>query len=58
MKTDANFRLSKSTKRVLSTISDPVVRNLYKKCMMDAEQSFEKSGYAIMGGKSDKSDKE
>jgi hypothetical protein len=58
MKTDANFRLSKSTKRSLSTIKDPVVRNLYKKCMMDAEQSFDKNGYAIMGGKSDRNDKE
>jgi hypothetical protein len=59
MKTDGNFRLSKSTKRILGTYTNnPVARSLYKKCMMAAEVSFDKNGYAIQGGKSDKSDKE
>jgi hypothetical protein len=58
MKTDHNFRLSKTTKRRLATFKDPVARNLYKKAMMQAEVSFDANGYAIMGGKNDKNDKE
>ena len=43
MKTDKNFKLSKSTKRVLSTILDKAAREAYKKAMIDAEFSFENS---------------
>ena len=55
MKTDANFRLSKTTKRRLATfVNDPVARNLYKKAMMAAEVNFAKEGRAVQGGKNDK----
>ena len=59
MKFDANFRLSKTSKRRLGTyINDPVAKNLYKKAMMQAELSASMNGRAIMGGKTDKNDKE
>ena len=37
MKRDKNFKLSKSTKRVLARYTDPVQRGLYKNAMIDAE---------------------
>ena len=59
MKTDANFRLSKTTKRRLGTfIGDKAGRSLYKKAMMVAEVNFADKGFAIQGGKNDKDDKE
>ena len=59
MKFDANFRLSKTSKRRLGTfINDPVAKNLYKKAMMVAEVNFADKGFAIQGGKNDKDDKE
>ena len=59
MKFDANFRLSKTSKRRLGTfINDPVAKNLYKKAMMQAEYNASINGRAIMGGKNDKNDKE
>lgn len=55
MKTDHNFRLSKSAKRVMATfIKDPVARNLYKKAMMQAELNYTTNGRAILTGKNDK----
>ena len=41
MKADKNFKLSKSTKRVLSTIVDKAERDAFKKAMIDAELSYE-----------------
>ena len=41
MKADKNFKFSKSSKRVLSTITDKTAREAYKKAMIDAELSFE-----------------
>lgn len=37
MKRDKNYRMSGTTKRILSTILDPVKRNQYKNAMIDAE---------------------
>ena len=38
-KTGASFKLSKSTKRALCTIVDPVKRGQWKRAMIDAEYS-------------------
>ena len=43
MKADKNFKLSKSTKRVMGSIKDKTAREAYKKAMIDAELSFEAS---------------
>lgn len=37
MKRDKNYRMSGTTKRILSTILDPVERNRYKNAMIEAE---------------------
>jgi len=39
-KTNASFKLSKSTKRILSTILDPVKRNTFKDHMVSAEWDY------------------
>jgi beta-xylosidase len=54
MKTDANFRLNKSAKRILGTIKDPIIRSIYKKMAIDAQVSFDKNGYYIFKGGNDK----
>ena len=41
MKADKNFKFSKSSKRILSTILDKTARDIYKKAMIDAELSYE-----------------
>lgn len=41
MKTDKNFKLSKSTKLVMGSIKDKQAREAYKKAMIDAEASYE-----------------
>lgn len=41
--TDKNFKLSKSTKRVLASIKDKVARKAYKDAMINAEDSFERN---------------
>lgn len=41
--TDKNFKFSKSSKRILSTIADKEARNAYKKVMIDAEDSHERN---------------
>jgi hypothetical protein len=41
MKTDKNFRLSKSAKRILSSITDKEQRLIFKRTMIDAEASYE-----------------
>lgn len=43
MKTDKNFNLSKSVKRVLGSIKDKEARRQYKQIMIDAEASFERN---------------
>lgn len=53
MKTDGNFRLNKSSKRLLSTISDPIIRSIYKKMAIDAQVSRAKNGYYIFKGSND-----
>ena len=53
MKADKNFKLSKSVKRVLSTITDKAAREAYKKAMIDAELSFEYSKRTKSKEKSD-----
>ena len=55
MKTDHNFKLSKTTKRRLSTfIGDKSGRSLYKKLMAQAEVNFVNNGRAILTGKNEK----
>lgn len=39
-KTNASFNLSKTVKRKLAGILDPIARNVYKKMMIDAEWAF------------------
>lgn len=39
-KTNASFNLSKTTKRIMSTIIDPTRRNIFKNSMIDAEHSY------------------
>ena len=39
-KTNANFNLSKSTKRVLSTILSKEQRSIFKRSMIDAEWDY------------------
>ena len=39
-KTNSSFKLSKSTKRVMSTILDPVKRNTFKNYMVSAEWDY------------------
>lgn len=43
MATDKNFKLSKSAKRVLSTITDKAARKAYKDAMINAEDQFERN---------------
>jgi len=40
---DKNFRLSKTAKRILSTITDPQQRGAYKRLMIDAEMEAKKA---------------
>lgn len=54
MKTDANFRLNKQSKRTLGTISDPKQRDIYKKMAIDAQVSYERNGRYIFKGNNDK----
>jgi len=37
MKTDKNFRLNKTAKRILSTISDKTEYSFYKESMIDSQ---------------------
>lgn len=41
-RSDKNFRLSKSAKRVLATFTNPEIRNGYKRLMIDAEVEMAK----------------
>lgn len=41
MKTDAHFKLTKTTKRILATIQDKNLRSQYKSLMINAENTFE-----------------
>jgi hypothetical protein len=42
-KPDKNFKLSKTAKRILSTITDPQHRGAYKRLMIDAEMEAKKA---------------
>ena len=46
MKTNGTFKLSKSTKRVLATMTDAHSRGDYKRLMIDAEVSLAKAKLA------------
>lgn len=37
MKPTKTFRLAKTTKRILATITDPIARNEYKQAMIQAQ---------------------
>jgi hypothetical protein len=39
-KTNSSFKLSKDTKRVLSTFTNRADRNIYKQAMIEAEHSY------------------
>ena len=57
MKADSNFRMSKTTKRVLGTFTDKEARRLYKDVMVRAQAEYERNKKKSVT-KSDKSDKE
>ena len=40
MATNSNFNLSKTTKRIASTILDKTARSIFLKSMIDAESSY------------------
>ena len=42
-KPDKNFKLSKTAKRIISTILDPQQRGSYKRLMIDAELEMKKA---------------
>lgn len=46
MKTNGTFKLSKSTKRVLATMTDSQSRGDYKRLMIDAEVSYARAKLA------------
>lgn len=46
MKTNGTFKLSKSTKRVLSTMTDSHMRGDYKRMMIEAEVAFARAKLA------------
>ena len=46
VRTDKNFKLSKSVKRVLATMVDKQARSDYKNLMIDAEVAFAKAKLA------------
>ena len=50
MKTNSDFKLSKSTKRILSTMLDNDKRNHWKRMMMDAESSEKRAKLAKLSG--------
>ena len=41
MKTDKNFNLKKSVKRVMGSIKDKAARDIYKREMIQAQATFE-----------------
>ena len=49
MKTNGTFKLSKSTKRILATMSNPQTRGDYKRLMIDAELAFARAKLAKIG---------
>jgi hypothetical protein len=46
VRTDKNFKLSKSAKRVMATMPNAEKRNDYKNLMIDAEVAFAKAKLA------------
>lgn len=50
MKTNATFKLSKSTKRILSTLTGES-RTIFKKAMIDAEYTRSTGGRVILTGR-------
>ena len=46
VRTDKNFKLSKSVKRVLATMTNSEQRNDYKNLMIEAEVAFAKAKLA------------
>ena len=52
MKTNGTFKLSKSTKRVLATMTNAQSRGEYKRSMIDAEVAFARAKLAKLKTKS------
>lgn len=57
-RTNSSFKLSKDTKRILSTIMDKTERNIYKTAMIDAEHSYIVNRHRRPSEKSKNSDSE
>ena len=56
---DSNYKMSKSTKRILSTFyNDDVGRAIYKRCMVQAENKYNKKENNTQSNKSEINDKE
>jgi hypothetical protein len=56
MKPNKDFRLSKTTKRMLCTITDPHKRGEWKRLMIDAEISEKQARLAKISFKTDRGD--
>ena len=54
MKADNNFKLSKSTKRILSSIMDKEHRRLFKDMMIRAEVDYAANKKKALSSKKDK----
>lgn len=49
MKSDGNYRMHKSLKRVLATISDKKERSTFKKLAIQADVSYKSQDWVILG---------
>jgi hypothetical protein len=54
MKADSNFNLSKSTKRILSSITNKEERRLFKEMMIRAEVDYAANKKKALSSKKDK----
>ena len=58
MKTNKDFRLSKSAKRVLATIVDDNLRNGWKRMMIEAEVAEKRAKMAKLSSKTNQGESE
>jgi hypothetical protein len=58
MKTNKDFRLSKSAKRVLATIVDDNLRNGWKRMMIEAEVAEKRAKLAKLSSKTNQGESE
>lgn len=49
MKSDGNYRMHRSVKRLLATIVDKKQRNTFKKFAIDADVSYKSQNWVILG---------